>query len=91
MKTITASDKDGIKKEYQVILTYYSDEYDKNYVVYTDNNYTDNDELQIYINSYNPSDKEIFSKTIEDKEEYKKIKTIINSLLLTMKNEADKL
>lgn len=91
MKIIKAKNNDGTIKEYAVILTYYDEEYNKDYVVYTDNKYNSNDELNIYINSYNKNNKEIISTPIEDKKEYTKIKTIINSILLTMKNEQDKL
>lgn len=87
---INAIDKEGNLKDYDVILTYYSDEYDKNYVVYTDNKYNNN-ELQIYINEYNPNNLEEVSTSIKDKEEYKNIKFKINSILLTMKNENEKL
>ena len=87
MKIIKSKDSYGNIKEYQVILTYYSDEYNKDYIVYTDNKYNDNNELQIYINSY---DKDTV-KEIEDRKEYKKIKTIINSILLSIKNEDEKL
>ena len=61
---INAVDNNGTIKEYDVILTYFSDEYNKNYVVYTDNIYNDNEELQIYINEYNPKDLECISKSI---------------------------
>lgn len=91
MKIIKAKNSDGTIKEYQVILTYYDEEYNKDYVVYTDNKYNSNNELEIYINSYNKNNKEIISTPIEDKKEYTKVKTIINSILLTMKNEQDKL
>lgn len=91
MKIIKAKNSDGNIKEYQVILTYYDEEYNKDYVVYTDNKYNSNNELEIYINSYNKNNKEIISTRVEDKKEYTKIKTIINSILLTMKNEQDKL
>ena len=77
-------------KENDVILTYYSDEYNKNYIVYTDNVYNDKDELNIYINEYNDNP-EMVSKPIQDKEEYTKVKTAVNELLLIMKNESDKL
>lgn len=87
MKIINSKDENGNIKEYQVILTYFDDEYNKDYIVYTDNKYNDNGELQIYINSYD----ENIAKEIEDKKEYKKIKTIINSILLTIKNEQEKL
>ena len=88
---INAIDKKGSLKEYDAILTYHSDEFNKDYVVYTDNVYNSNNELQIYINEYNPNNLENNAKNIYDKEELKKIKTEINSILLTMKNETDKL
>ena len=50
---INAIDESGKLKEYDVILTYHSDNYNKDYIVYTDNIYNSNDELQIYINEYN--------------------------------------
>ena len=87
MKTIKVKDENGNIKEYQVILTYFDDEYNKDYIVYTDNKYNDDGELQIYINSYNNDN----INEIIDKKEYKKIKTIINSILLTIKNEQEKI
>ena len=88
---INALDKNGIQKEYDTILTYYSEEYDKHYIIYTENKYDTNDALIIYISVYNPNDKIALVKEIEDKEEYKFIKTEINKILLTLKNENDKL
>ena len=88
---ISALDIDGNVKEYDVILTFYNDKYKKDYVVYTDNGYDDKDELRIYFNSYDRNEPEVLVKDIEDKEEYNTIKTEINKLLLTIKNESDKL
>lgn len=88
---INAVDINGKIKEYDAILTYHSEEYNKHYVVYTDNVYDNNDELIIYISSYNLINPETIVKDIEDKEEYNKIKTEINKILLTIKNESDKL
>lgn len=88
---INAIDNNGIEKEYDVILTYYSKEYNKNYVVYTDNIYNEKEELHIYINEYNPENIEEVSTSIINNEEYNKIKTEINKILLTMKNENDRL
>lgn len=87
---IKATNKNGDTKEYDVILTYHSDEFNKDYVVYTDNIYNNNNELQIYINEYNKDDLELISKNISNPNEYNKIKTEINCILLTMKNETDK-
>ena len=86
---INAVDKNGNLKEYDTILTYHSDEFNKDYVVYTDNIYNSNNELQIYINEYNSQDPECLVKSIIDINEYNKIKLEINSILLTMKNELD--
>lgn len=87
---INAIDKFGNLKEYDAILTYHSDEFNKDYVVYTDNIYNSNNELQIYISEYNSQNSECLVKSIPDNE-YNKIKTEINSILLTLKNENDKI
>ena len=88
---INAVDINGIIKEYDAILTYHSEEYNKHYVVYTENEYDKNNELIIYISSYNLINPDTIVKDIEDKEEYNNIKTEINKILLTIKNESDKL
>ena len=87
---IKAVDKNGSFKEYDAILTYHSDEFNKDYVVYTDNIYNDSNELQIYINEYTKETKELVSNTISDPKEYNKIKIEVNRILLTLKNETDK-
>lgn len=88
---INAINKDGNLKEYDTILTYHSDEFNKDYIVYTDNIYNSNNELQIYINEYISEVPECLVKNIIDNDEYNKIKAEINSILLTMKNESDKI
>ena len=86
---INAIDESGKLKEYDVILTYHSDEYNKDYIVYTDNIYNSNNELQIYINEYNKDVVEDNVKDITDTNEYNKIKSEIDSALVNMKNELD--
>lgn len=88
---INAIDKNGNLKEYDTILTYHSDEFNKDYVVYTDNIYNSNNELQIYINEYNSQNSECLVNSISNIEEYNIIKTEVNSILLSMKNEQDKI
>ncbi len=86
---INAIDESGKLKEYDVILTYHSDEYNKDYIVYTDNIYNSNNELQVYINEYNKDSVEDTVKDITDTNEYNKIKSDIDSVLVNMKNESD--
>ena len=88
---INAIDELGRIKEYEAILTYHSEEYNKHYVVYTDNTYDESNNLTIYISSYNLLNPENLVKKIDDNEEYNKIKTEINKILLTVKNESDKI
>ena len=86
---INAIDESGKLKEYDVILTYHSDEYNKDYIVYTDNIYNSNDELKIYINEYNKDSVEDTVKDITDTNEYNKIKSEIDKILKNKKNESD--
>lgn len=86
---INAIDESGKLKEYDVMLTYHSDNYNKDYIVYTDNIYNSNDELQIYINEYNKDSVEDTVKDITDTNEYNKIKSEIDKILVNMKNESD--
>lgn len=87
---INAIDELGRIKEYEAILTYHSEEYNKHYVVYTDNLYDESNNLIIYISSYNLLNPETIVKKIEDEKEYNEIKTEVNKILLTIKNETDK-
>ena len=88
---INAVDINGIVKVYDAILTYHSEEYNKHYVVYTDNTYDESNNLIIYISSYNLLNPENIVKKIDNTEEYNKIKTEINKILLTVKNESEKI
>lgn len=87
---INAVNIDGKLKDYDVILTYYSDEYDKNYVVYTDKQYNENNELIIYISSYNLDNFETIVDNIEDREEYSKIEKQVNEILSNLKIESER-
>ena len=88
---INAIDINGNFKQYDTLLTYHSDEFNKDYVVYTDNLYNSNNELQIYISEYNPDNLELTVENISNIDEYNLIKDKINTILLTMKKETDKL
>ena len=74
-------------KTYKCILTYHDDEYNTDYMLYTDNSYNKDNSLKVYLSKYNPLSKEMIAQAIEDKKEYKKIKTIMNSILLNMNNQ----
>ncbi len=75
----------GVEKEYDVILTFHSNTYNKDYVVYTDNEYDTNNKLKVYAAIYDPNADEPFVGYPESQEEWNEISRTINSALI--KNE----
>ena len=73
--------ENGVKKEYDVILTFKNEKNEKDYVVYTDNTYDDDNKLKIYAALYNPLTDE-FLGYVEDKEEWKEIINILDNVLM---------
>ena len=69
---ISALNKTGKVKEYDVVLTYLSEKNHKQYIVYTENKYDKNHELILYISEYNHDNLEYLVTNIINKEEYNK-------------------
>ena len=80
-KKILKKLKNSKKKEYDVILTFKNEKNEKDYVVYTDNTYDDDNKLKIYAAFYNPLTTE-FLGYVEDKEEWKEIIQILDNVLM---------
>ena len=76
---INAIDELGRIKEYEAILTYHSEEYNKHYVVYTDNTRDEKDNLNIYAAIYYPNDDSRL-ESIETDEEWDEIERRLNDL-----------
>ena len=64
----------------EIIDTLYVTAYQKNYLVYTDNSKDQNGELNIFISSFNPEDKNYELKDITDENELKDISNIIEEM-----------
>ena len=77
-KKIFSTLDDGTKVEYDIILTFKNENNGKDYVVYTDNTYDDEQKLKIYAAIYNPLTAE-FVGHVEDEEEWDEIKKVLNS------------
>lgn len=71
--------KDGERKSYDVILTFKNEENGKDYVVYTDNSYDNENKLKIYAATYNPLNNE-FIATVESKEEWVEIAKLLDKV-----------
>lgn len=80
-KKITTTLPNGIKKEFDVILTFKNEDNQKDYIVYTDNSIDENNKLRIYASIYN-SDTFEFLSNPETKEEWEKIYNLLDKVLL---------
>ena len=63
------NDRNGQKNEYDILLTFHFNKTNKQYIVYTDNKYNENDELNIYANIYENNE----LKNIKTEEEWNEV------------------
>lgn len=73
-------DKNGNEKEFTVLLTFESEETEKNYVVYTDDSRDEQGNVQVYASIYDPNDPSKKLEPIETEKEWKIIETILDTL-----------
>ena len=66
---------------YEILLSFMLFDTGKHYVVYTDNTYNENNELNVYASIYNPLDDTKLEK-IETEQEWNIINNQINKLIL---------
>lgn len=88
---INALNELGQIKEYDVILTYHSEIYNKKYILYTENKYDENYELILYISEYNYDNPETIVNNIINEKEYNDVKKEIDKILLDINKETEKL
>lgn len=79
--------KDGIIKEYDVILTFNNPKNNKDYVVYTDNLYDKNNKLKVFAAIYDVDAPEPFIGYPASNEEWKDICELLDSVILENKGE----
>lgn len=63
-------------KQYEMLLSFKNDNI--NYIVYTDNTYNENNELNIYASSYDIIDNKINLKQLKNEDEYE----VVNKKIL---------
>lgn len=73
--------ENDIEKRYSTILTFYNSDFDKNYVVYTDDTYSPSGNLNIYASCYNPFDSEFKLNPILSDEEWNNIDKVIDGII----------
>lgn len=82
IKRISTILSNGVKVEYNVILTFKSILSGKNYVVYTDNTYDQNKKLRFYAATYDPNLPTPFIGEPTTKEEWLEITNAIDNVIL---------
>ena len=81
LKKISTILSNGTKVEYNVILTFKSNQNNKNYVVYTDDTYDQNKKLRFYAAAYDPSQSTPYLGEPTTKEEWSEITSIIDKVI----------
>lgn len=84
MQTIKMEDKDGNIKEYEVVVSFYSNKNKKHYLVYTDNKKDEDNNYVYYALSYNPLDPSDFDE-IKNNEEWMEIERVIKDAVRNSK------
>lgn len=67
-------DKDG--KEYEILCSFYSEEFDKNYIIYTDNKNN-----EIYASIFYPDEEEKELEKISSLEEWDFVEGVISEIM----------
>ena len=80
-KQIYATLADGIEVAYDVILTFHNDDNHKDYIVYTDNGYDQENKLRIYASIYNPFDNRFVGHPTTEEEWYE-IHKVLDAVLI---------
>ena len=80
-KKISTIIANGIKVEYNVILTFKSNTNNKNYVIYTDDTYDQNKKIKFYAAIYNPTLTNPYIGEPTTKEEWTEINLILNQVI----------
>ena len=79
-KKITVIDENGAEKDYLILFTYHSDDFDKDYVVFYDENYVE----ELFACRYFEEDNRL--ENIDTDEEYDELEKVIEEFQKTQEN-----
>ena len=74
--------EDGERIECETVLSFYAKDVDKNYILFTDNTYDEENNLRIYAYYNSPDDETL--KPVEDEKEFE----MVNNIFEQIKGEA---
>ncbi len=70
--------ENGKEIEYTTLLTFYNEDFNKHYVVYTDNTTSEDGNLNTFASTYNPMGDDFELYPIETEEEWDNIEQVLN-------------
>lgn len=79
-KTFTLMNAEGVETKYDVLFTFDSEDTEKSYIVYTDNTYDEEGNIQVYASTYDPNSEEMILREIKTDKEWKVIETILDTI-----------
>ncbi len=79
--TFTLIGDDGQEVECEVLFTFDSEDTGKSYLIYTDNQTDEEDNINIYASYYNPESEDQELVAIESDEEWEMIESVLDELL----------
>ena len=80
-KKISTILSNGTKIEYDVVLTFFNETNNKNYLIYTDNTLDQNNKLRLYVAIYDPNLKNKYLGEPKTQEEWTFINNILNKVI----------
>ena len=85
----TVTDKNGKETEYEILFTFESEDTNKSYIVYTDNELDKDDMIKTYASIYEENGKELKLTPIEDEKEWNLVEKLINQATDEIKTEEE--
>lgn len=85
--TFSMLDENGNEVVYDVLFTFESEETNKNYIVYTDNQKDATGNVEVYASIYYPDDPHSKLEAIKTDKEWKVIETILDTLQEEVRNK----
>jgi len=88
--TFSMVDENGVETVYDVLFTFESEETNKNYIVYTNNQKDETGNIEVYASIYDPNDPHSKLEAIKTDKEWKVIETILETLQEEVRNKKNK-
>lgn len=85
----TVTDKNGNETEYEILFTFESEDTNKKYIVYTDNELDKDEMIKTYASIYEENGKELKLTPITDDKEWNLVEKLINQATEEIKTEEE--